>query len=205
MENDDKKYILPAPKFQPPGCGFLVLITAIVVLLYFYFTCEPPIQVKEDNRIEIGPTIITQLQGKKQWCFREIAMQETSEIKGITGSLLKRYYGTLRLGVELDSINENSVKFDEANKTLHLKLPKIQILDENFIDESRTETLLENAWTKFNNKELKQCFNKAKEKMIKNNFTPRNIGLAEDQGISEVKRLVKSTGYLGKIEVEFMK
>ncbi|MBR4265570.1 MAG: DUF4230 domain-containing protein [Bacteroidales bacterium] len=205
MENSEQQNTVPAPQFRPPGCGVLLLLIVVVLLTISYFKCEAPVKIENQEIVDVSPTVIKQLQIRKEWCFREIAMEETSEIKGITGSLLKRYYGVMRLGVKLDSINENYVQFYKNEQVLTIQLPKIEVLDDNFIDETKTETLVENAWTKFNNEELKRCFNQAKRKMIENNFTTKNIELAEDQGKTEIKRLVKSSGYSGKIEVEFIK
>ena len=188
MENSEQQNTVPAPQFRPPGCGVLLLLIVVVLLTISYFKCEAPVKIENQEIVDVSPTVIKQLQIRKEWCFREIAMEETSEIKGITGSLLKRYYGVMRLGVKLDSINENYVQFYKNEQVLTIQLPKIEVLDDNFIDETKTETLVENAWTKFNNEELKRCFNQAKRKMIENNFTTKNIELAEDQGKTEIKR-----------------
>lgn len=189
-------------RIQISGCSTVLLIV-FGFLIFLYFKCEKPIEVDENNKTVIGPTIISQIKGNGDLCLREIHAEELGIIKGITGKLIKRYHGTIRLGVKLENISDNCIKYDSAKNKLTCYLPKITMLDSDFIDESKTETLCDDAITRFSNNDLNQCFEQARQKMIDNNFTPENIKIAEDQGIKEIKKIIDNNNFKGEIEVKF--
>lgn len=60
--------------------------------------------------------------------------------------LIRIYYGTLRLGFDMSEAKADWIKADKD--TLVITLPKIKLLDENFIDEARTKSFFESgSWS----------------------------------------------------------
>jgi hypothetical protein len=72
-------------------------------------------------------------------------------------------------------------------------LPRIDLLDYDFIDEARTKAFYESGnWTAADREALYQ---KARRQMLAHGLTPANKRAAEQNGDTQIRRLLKSMGY----------
>ena len=100
-----------------------------------------------DDKIDITPTQVLAMKEIGEWEFLSIENEEMIDTvrKGFfkDDELIRIYYGTLRLGFDMSEAKADWIKADKD--TLVITLPKIKLLDENFIDEARTKSFFESA------------------------------------------------------------
>ena len=122
---------------------FVVLIVSIVVYLISSIktvvtttnTTVP--DVVKNEKIDVTPTMIRSIEQIGEWSFLEINDEELVDTvrRGIFSNdeLVRIYYGTLRLGINLKDAKEGWLSM--SGDTLVAKLPPVRLLDNDFIDE----------------------------------------------------------------------
>ena len=122
--------------------AILMLIVASAVI--FWLNHENKIETSVDERINITPTQIRQIENIGQWEFLSISDEEMIDTtrRGFfsDAQLVRIYYGTLRLGIDLKKTTPHWLRV-EADTLLVATLPPIQLLDYNFIDEAQTKSI----------------------------------------------------------------
>jgi hypothetical protein len=84
--------------------------------------------------------------------------------------------------------------------TVVVTLPKVGLLDRDFIDEARTKAFYESgSWTATDREAL---FRKAYRQMLAHCLTPQNLRSAEQNGEAQVRRMMAAMGY-SNITVRF--
>ena len=89
------------------------------------------------------PIIIKSMRHIGQWEFMTITDEEVVERsrKNLILSddkLVRIYYGTLRLGIDLEKLREDAIS--TQGDSISMVLPPVQLLDDDFIDETLTKT-----------------------------------------------------------------
>jgi len=79
-------------------------------------------------------------------------------------------------------------------------LPKVGLLDRDFIDEARTKSFFESGTWKAEDREA--LYKRAHRKMLAHCLTPANLSTAEDNARESFKKLLRSMGYKN-IEIQF--
>ena len=181
------------------------LVTLVSMLVY-------AISKGTRNEINIGPdksgvtgdTISMQsLRDIGQWEFltindEELADTSESRLLGSDRKLTRIYYGTLRLGIDMSEMSASNVVL--IGDTLDVKLPKVKLLDNDFIDEALTKSFYEKGtWDQPARKAL---YEKAHRQMIKRCMTEDNLRTAEANATTEVRQLFHALGY-NHINVHF--
>lgn len=120
---------------------FIVILVAIIASAYLVRSCRGnEATVYVDDKIDITPTQVLAMKEIGEWEFLSIENEEMIDTvrKGFfkDDELIRIYYGTLRLGFDMSEAKADWIKADKD--TLVITLPKIKLLDENFIDEART-------------------------------------------------------------------
>ena len=113
--------------------------------------------------------------------------------RGLIGSseLIRIYYGTLRLGINLnDTI---SGWLNAHGDTIDVVMPRIKLLDTDFIDEARTEAFYETG--KWSPEEMNSLYKVAKKKMIDRCMTKENIEIAQENAKAQMYNLLNGLGY----------
>lgn len=105
--------------------------------------------------------------------------------------LTRIYYGTLRLGINMENMPSSSVRL--IDDTLDVLLPPIHLLDNDFIDETRTKSFYEKG--SWDNSTRSALYEKAKRQMLERCMTESNIQLAQQNAIDEVTLLFNTLGY----------
>ena len=113
--------------------------------------------------------------------------------------LVRIYYGTLRLGIDLHKAKPRWLHV-ENDSVVVATLPNIELLDRNFIDEARTQSFFESGnWSAEDREKL---YNRAYQKMLKRCFTKENIAITENNARKHFEKMLNAMGYKN-VRIEF--
>lgn len=155
-----------------------------------------------EKPIEQSPEEIMRLQAIGQWEFLSVEAEELVE-RHYSGLMSERdlvciYRGTLRLGVDMRKLPSDWVEMKERSAILHL--PQPSLLDENFLDESRTTVFFEQGV--FRPEERDAMRTEAKDKMKQRAMTAENLSIARRNAEAQFQKLFLAMGY-EDVVVEF--
>ena len=175
------------------------LIAYGVMVVYRSFTSTDS---AVDKPIAQSPEEIVHLRSIGQWEFLSVESEELVE-RHHTGlrsdrDLICIYRGTLRIGVDLRKLPEDWVEVKGRNAIVHL--PQPSLLDENFLDETRTTVFMEQGL--FRAEEREAMIAEAKNKMKQRALSPDNLSIARRNAESQFQKLFHAMGYEDVI-VEF--
>lgn len=173
-----------------------IVMIAIIIGIVAWLNRDNSIEIGNSNDdIEISDAQITSIRNIGEWEFMSINDEEIVDTirRGFFGDdqLARIYYGTVRLGINLHEASEDWLTIDKD--TIIAKVPKIKVLDEDFIDEARTRAFYaEGKWSAADYKALyKQAYRKMRERCL----TPSNIKSAQNNGDIQIANLLHSMGY----------
>lgn len=122
-----------------------VAATVAVVLLLHHLNKGNSVEVVTNDKIDITPTQIEQIRSIGQWEFLSISDEELIDTvrHGFFSDdeLVRIYYGTLRLGLDLSEARPDWIV--SSGDSITMTLPRIKLLDKRFIDEGRTRSFFE--------------------------------------------------------------
>ena len=134
-----------------------VAIIAIILLAVWLYRSlgDARLEMGADDSIGLTPTQIESIKAVGEWEFLSISTEElvdtTRKRLFKDDQLVRIYYGTLRLGVNMQQVKPGWIQ--QRNDTLFLTLPKVGLLDRNFIDEARTKSFFESGTWKAEDRE----------------------------------------------------
>lgn len=180
---------------------FVVLIVGIVVYLISSIktvvtttnTTVP--DVVKNEKIDVTPTVIRSIEQIGEWSFLEINDEELVDTvrRGIFSNdeLVRIYYGTLRLGINLKDAKEGWLCM--SGDTLVAKLPPVRLLDNDFIDETRTRSFI--ASGKWSSVDRKEMYDRAVQKMRQRCLTKKNYAAAQLNAKEQFGQMLRSMGF----------
>ncbi|BCS86035.1 DUF4230 domain-containing protein [Prevotella herbatica] len=174
----------------------IIAIAVIIVITGLYWlNKDNSISIEENKKIDLTPTMIKSIEDIGEWEFLQINDEELADTtkQGFFGDseLVRIYYGTLRLGINLHETNKDWLKVD--NDTIKATLPQIKLLDNDFIDEARTKPFSETGtWT---DKDRKALYTKAYKAMKSRCMTTKNINKAKDNARIQFDNILHSMGF----------
>lgn len=181
-------------------------LVAIIIFLWWLLIAEKDnhIGLKVEDDINPTPEQIQSIRDIGQWEFLSISNEELVDTvrKGVFSDdqLVRIYYGTLRLGVDLSKTKKNWIT--AHGDTIVVRLPKVGLLDKEFIDETRTKAFYESGrWTA---RDREALYRKARRQMMSHALTKENLKTAEANAEHEVRRMMSAMGY-NNITVKFDK
>lgn len=181
-------------------------LVAIIIFLWWLLIAEKDnhIGLKVEDDINPTPEQIQSIRDIGQWEFLSISNEELVDTvrKGVFSDdqLVRIYYGTLRLGVDLSKTKKNWIT--AHGDTIVVRLPKVGLLDKEFIDETRTKAFYESGrWTA---RDREALYRKARRQMMSHALTKENLKTAEANAEHEVRRMLSAMGY-NNITVKFDK
>ena len=174
---------------------------AIVVLLiagFFWLRGETKnsyIDFGSSDKIDFTPTQIQSMKAIGEWEFLSVSTEEIVDTirKGIFSDdeLVRIYYGTLRLGVNMHHVGDNWIQ--TSGDSITLTLPKIELLDKEFIDEARTKSFYERgSWKPADRDALYQ---KAYRQMLHHSMTKENLQAAKANASQQMHDIMRALGY----------
>ena len=174
----------------------LALVAFILVFWWLAFA-------EKDNHLELGansdinitPQQIQLIKDIGEWEFLSVSNEELVDTvrKGLFSDdhLVRIYYGTLRLGIDLSKAKKGWIK--TQGDSVMVTLPKIGLLDKDFIDEARTKAFYESGrWTAADREAL---YRKANRQMIAHSMTPENLRCAQDNADQQFRKMLKAMGF----------
>lgn len=183
----------------------VVLVVVVVLVARHYInkvsSTSTMTEVVKDENIDITPSQIRSIEQIGEWSFLEINDEELIDTirHGFFSDdeLVRIYYGTLRLGINLKEAHEGWLAMQ--NDTLCAILPPVRLLDNNFIDETRTRSFIETG--KWTHHDRKAMYNRAVQRMRRRCLTKKNYQSARDNARVQFEQMLRSMGY-DKVRVE---
>jgi len=183
------------------SCGsiaIIALIAAIVIGSWLWRAMEqaaPSITVSDRREIGLLPTQVQSIRNIGQWEFLSVDDEELVDTmrRGFLfdDHLAYIYRGTLRLGIDMQNIREEDISVSADSISIHL--PQVGLLDDSFIDETRTEIFFESGqWTADVHDELNR---RAKEQMKARALTTENRRRAQQLAEQQIRQLFQAMGY----------
>jgi len=181
-----------------------VLIVFVFVPALVWLTRGDHINITQNERIDITPMQIRSIEHIGEWEFLSVSDEELVDTVryGFFGDdqLVRIYYGTLRIGVNLHEAKPGWIK---AHKdTIVATLPPIKLLSNDFIDEARTRSFYESGtWTENARNALYQ---KAYDAMRKRCLNNSNLSAAEQNATAQFSNLLRAMGFkFVRVEFEY--
>ncbi|MGI6222002.1 MAG: DUF4230 domain-containing protein [Prevotella sp.] len=173
----------------------VVVLIAAVVLVVRCSGSDNHIGMDEDSKVTLSPTQIKSIEDIGEWEFLSIADEELVDTvsHGFFGDdrLVRIYYGTLRLGVNMHEVHSGWLTMDKD--TVVATLPPVKLLDTDFIDEARTKSFYEEGDWKQADREA--MYKKAYDAMYNRCLTPANIKSAEENAKVQLSNILHSMGF----------
>lgn len=182
------------------GWKMAAVVAAAVVAALVLCTARHTVETAEvavvaNDSIDRTPEIVKSIRAIGEWEFLSIADEEMVDTvrRGLLGDdhLVRIYYGTLRLGVNLHEARPRwlRVKGDTAVATL----PRIKLLDEAFIDEARTRSFAESG--KWDGQAREDLYDRAARRMKGRALSPANVRSAQANADAQLRQLLRAAGY----------
>ena len=178
--------------------SIILFCAAILIIAFFWLrSCmkDDHIELGADTAIDPTPTQIQSIKAIGEWEFLSVSVEELADTvrKGILSNdeLARIYYGTLRLGINTHQMEPGWLEAD--GDTVRLTLPKIGLLDQDFIDEARTKPFFEDGTWKPEDREA--LYHQARRNMMIHGLTRENLAAAEENAREQIGNLMKAMGY----------
>lgn len=179
------------PHLKPLLILLLVVGAAIFLLVR---TCSLSAGIENNGSISLSTEQIQSIRNIGQWEFLSVSDEELIDTvrRGLFSNdrLSRIYYGTMRIGIDLEKVSEGWI--DIQGDTVVLTLPSVGLLDENFIDEARTVSFFEvGKWTA---KDREDMYQRARHRMRSHGLSPQNLRIAENHADAQFRQLLHSMG-----------
>ena len=176
--------------------GAVIVIAVIAIFFWVKSVLKSNyIEIGSNDKIEPTPTQIQSIRDIGEWEFLSISAEEMVDTvrKGFFSDdeLVRIYYGTLRLGINMQQLSDEAITLQ--GDTLQATLPKVTLLDKDFIDEAKTKSFYESGkWTPQAHQALYQ---KAHRQMLTHCLTKENLTTAQSNAESQLRNLFTQLGY----------
>lgn len=185
--------------------GIALVVVVLLVVGFFWLkglTKGDHITIGTDNRIELTPTQIQSMKAIGEWEFLSVSAEEMVDTvrKGIfrDDELVRIYYGTLRLGLNMHRLQQGWIKVE--GDSVAMTLPKIGLLDKDFIDEARTKPFFESG--KWKPEDRDALYRKAYTQMMNHCLTQENLQAAEHNAEEQLRNMMRSIG-ISNVRITF--
>ena len=171
-------------------------IAAVVLLTWLVQSVkQTEVSIDVDEQINVTPEQIESIKAIGEWEFLAIADEELVDTvrKGIFSDdhLVRIYYGTVRLGINMHQAKPHWLT--AQGDTVTAILPKVGLLDKDFIDEARTKSFYESGrWTPQDREAL---YRKAYRQMLRRCLTKANLQTAQENAEAQFGKMLRSLGY----------
>lgn len=178
----------------------IILLTILALILagtIYWLNKDNTVGVTTEEQTTLSPTQVESIEAIGEWEFLAISNEELVDTvrRGFFGDdqLVRIYYGTLRLGINMKDVKEGWIQANAEKDSIVCTLPPIRLLDNNFIDEARTRSFFEEGkWTGADRQAL---YDRAYAQMKKRCFTPANIRIAQRNAKQQFRDMFKAMGF----------
>lgn len=184
---------------KKPTIIIVILLTVLGLGFGAYFIYHKvktnSISLTTNDQIDITPQQIRSIRDIGEWEFLSISDEQMVDTlrRGIfiDDQLVRIYYGTLRLGIDMQQLREDAIT--THGDTLLIVLPPVKLLDDHFIDEASTRSFIsKGSWDTSVREAL---FYKAQQQMIEQCMTPQNMQQARENAEEQVSNMLRSMGF----------
>lgn len=180
----------------------LLVLVALIGGFAYWLNKDNTVSVNEEAQTTLSPTQIQSVEAIGEWEFLSVSDEELVDTvrHGFFGDdeLVRIYYGTLRLGINLKDAKEDWLQAD--HDTIVCTLPPIKLLDNNFIDEAKTRSFFESG--KWTGNDRQDMYNRAYAAMKRRCLSPSNLSTARSNAQSQFFNMFKTMGY-ANVKVRF--
>lgn len=178
----------------------IILLTILALILagtLYWLNKDNTVSVTTEEQTTLSPTQVESIEAIGEWEFLAISNEELVDTvrRGFFGDdqLVRIYYGTLRLGINMKDVKEGWIQTNAEKDSIVCTLPPIRLLDNNFIDEARTRSFFEEGkWTGADRQAL---YDRAYTQMKKRCLTPANIRIAQRNARQQFRDMFKAMGF----------
>ncbi|MBR2778163.1 MAG: DUF4230 domain-containing protein [Prevotella sp.] len=178
--------------------GLVAVVAVLLIAVSFWLknaTKGEHVDFGTDTVIDMTPTQIQSIKAIGEWEFLSVSAEELVDTvrKGIfrNDELVRIYYGTLRLGVNMHHVKPGWLQANGDSVTV--SLPQVGLLDKDFIDEARTKPFYEvGSWKPADRETL---YKKAYRQMLSHRLTKENLQAAKVNGEAQFRSMMRSLGY----------
>lgn len=178
----------------------IILLTILALILagtLYWLNKDNTVSVTTEEQTTLSPTQVESIEAIGEWEFLAISNEELVDTvrRGFFGDdqLVRIYYGTLRLGINMKDVKEGWIQPNAEKDSIVCTLPPIRLLDNNFIDEARTRSFFEEGkWTGADRQAL---YDRAYAQMKKRCLTQTNIRIAQRNARQQFRDMFKAMGF----------
>ena len=178
----------------------IILLTILALILagtIYWLNKDNTVSVTTEEQTTLSPTQVESIEAIGEWEFLAISNEELVDTvrRGFFGDdqLVRIYYGTLRLGINMKDVKEGWIQANAEKDSIVCTLPPIRLLDNNFIDEARTRSFFEEGkWTGADRQAL---YDRAYAQMKKRCLTLANIRIAQRNARQQFRDMFKAMGF----------
>ena len=175
--------------------ALLILIVSVLIIAFVWLNRDNHVELSQNERIGLTPARIRSIESIGEWEFLAVSDEELVDTVryGLFGDaeLVRVYYGTMRLGINLREAKPGWIKAEKD--TVAVTLPAIKLLDEDFIDEAMTRPFFEKGSWKESDKAL--LYKKAYRLMRRRGLSKRNLEAAQRNAVSQFHNLLSGMGF----------
>lgn len=183
----------------------IIFCISLVIVAFFWLrscTKNDYIELGADELIDHTPTQIQSIKAIGEWEFLSVSLEELTDTvrKGFFSDdeLSRIYYGTLRLGINMHQVEPGWLEAE--GDSVRLTLPRVELLDRDFIDEARTKPFFETGSWKPEDREA--LYRQAHERMLQHGLTKENLAAAETNAREQITSLMRAIGFR-KVTITF--
>ena len=185
----------------------IIVLLALILILggaFYWLTKDNEVSVVQEDKTTLSPTQVESIENIGQWEFLSVSDEELIDTirRGFWGDdqLVRIYYGTLRLGIDMEDVKEGWLK--ASQDSIVCTLPPIKLLDHNFIDEAKTKSFFEEG--KWTGSDRQAMYERAYQAMKKRCLNRTNIYTAQANAKTQFREMLKAMGFKN-VKIEFEK
>ena len=176
----------------------IVVVVAAVAVAAFWVSrtvSRSSVSLGSDKKIDITPEQIRSIRAIGQWEVLSVTNEELVDTvrRGLftDDRLVRIYYGTMRLGVDLHQAKPGWIV--AKGDSVVVTLPPVGLLDHDFIDEARTKSFFESGrWSAADREAL---YRRAYRQMLQAGLTDANIRSAESNADAQFRNMLRAMGF----------
>ena len=173
----------------------LLTVVAFAAIWLYQGVRQTEVSLGADQRIDLTPQQIQSIKDIGQWEFLSVSDEQLVDTtrRGIfrDDHLVRIYYGTMRLGIEMRQLETGWIQ--REGDSLTIILPPIGLLDRDFIDEARTRSFHESGRLTAQDREA--LLKRAYQRMLQHGMTDQNIESARQNGEALFRQMMRSMGF----------
>lgn len=173
----------------------VVVAVAVAAFWLSRTVSRSSVSLGSDKKIDITPEQIRSIKAIGQWEFLSITNEEMVDTvrRGFFSDdrLVRIYYGTMRLGIDLHQAKPGWIV--AQGDSVVLTLPPVGLLDHDFIDEARTKSFFESG--RWSAADREAMYRRAYRQMLEGGLTEANIRSAENNADTQFRNMLRAMGF----------